>query len=104
MIYSLLESTLLEPTVSRDNKKVVTTAKPFDDINNNIEPLNNTSLDPFHEMELKTINDFEELKNILTTHHQSVNSAREQEQLNFNRFLYPATAIDNNKNFGLPKI
>lgn len=36
-----------------------------------------SSLDPFHDMELKTINDFEELKNILTNHnhdHQVANT------------------------------
>lgn len=38
------------------------------------------SLDPFHDMELKTINDYEELKNILTNH-QPIATDPQQSQL-----------------------
>lgn len=51
------------------------------------------SLDPFHDMELKTINDYEELKNILTNH-QPIATDPQQSQLQQQQQQQP-TAFNN---------
>jgi len=51
------------------------------------------SLDPFNDMELKTINDLEELKTILQNH-----------QMDLAKNKTAANAVTDLDNFGLPKI
>jgi hypothetical protein len=71
---------------------------------------NSNSLDPFHEMELRTINDKEELKNIFVEKNTFLksNSSTGLINSNFNQTLNLAARKDNQSsfldNFGLPII
>jgi hypothetical protein len=55
------------------------------------------SLDPFNDMELKTINEFEELKNILNNHQQS-NSNNNSSSTNDSPLTLPTIASSNDSN------
>lgn len=95
------EKQLPQNSTSTGNKKFSYLGDLLDEDANNPR----SSLDPFHDMELKTINDLEELKSILANQQRQ---QQEEQQIHEQKQNAPITNNNNSMmlmdSFGLPKI